>query len=62
VYAVPNEIAARVNFSTDYAFDLEVGTEQMAARPYARPSAAENKDAIERVIADQIAATLGGGT
>ncbi len=54
-------LTARVNFATIYARALEIGTERMAPRPYARPSLVENRSAIEDAVAEQIRATLGGG-
>lgn len=38
------ELRARLNFSTEYALPLEVGTAKMEPRPYARRALAETRE------------------
>jgi HK97 gp10 family phage protein len=51
-------LLGRVNFSAEYGSDLEWGTENMEARPFARPALAEEKPNIEKFIRDEIAAVV----
>lgn len=54
----PSELAADVNWSTDYAEDLEYGNENMAARSFARPALANKADAIQKDVADSVSDAL----
>lgn len=45
-------------WTTDYAMPLEVGTEHIEPRPYARPSLAESVDGITEDVSDEIRKAL----
>ena len=47
-------VAAHVNWSTKYARPLELGTEKMAARPYARRALTEMRNQIQAAIVFEI--------
>lgn len=57
----PEELAASVIFSTEYARALEYGTPRILPRPYARVSLEEKRDEIEQDIKNRIAAALRSG-
>lgn len=52
------ELSGQAQWSTEYALPLEVGTETIAPRPYARPALAENVEGIEADVADEIRKAL----
>lgn len=54
------EIKGIVNFSTAYAAALEFGTNdgKILPRPYARPALEEEREGIEKTIADGIRAVI----
>lgn len=54
----PAELAADINWSTDYAEGLEYGTENVAARSFARPALANKADEIQQDIGDSISDAL----
>ena len=58
VYADPANTSARINWSAAHARPLELGTEEIEPRPFARPSLAENADAIRKAVGDRVAASL----
>lgn len=43
-------LVGSVRFQTEYAMHLEVGTENMEARPYGRPALANKGDEITKII------------
>ena len=53
-FKVESEDEARVGTNVEYAPYVEYGTKKMSAQPYLRPALANNKSAIEKMIADAI--------
>ncbi len=51
-------LSARINWSTDYAKALELGTQKMEPRPFARRSLAEQQPVVQQSVADEIAKAL----
>lgn len=51
-------LSARVNWSAAYAKPLELGTQTMEPRPFARRSLAERKDFIEESVRSEIGKAL----
>jgi len=47
-----------VGVNAKYAIPLEFGTKNMEARPYMQPSMEENKDALDRFLANKLKALL----
>lgn len=58
VFLDPENISARVNWGVGHALPLELGTEKMEPRPFARPSLAENVEVIRQAVADGVTAAL----
>lgn len=54
----PGELAADVNWSTEYAGLLEYGSEGSGARSFARPALANKADEIQQDIADSVSDAL----
>lgn len=52
------QLSGRVTFSTIYAAALELGTQKMVARPFLRPSLAENRETIRDAVQEEVAAEL----
>jgi hypothetical protein len=52
-------LSGTAGWSAAHALPLEVGTEDMAPRPYARPALAESVEGIRTDVADEIAKALG---
>lgn len=50
----PQAVSGQVIFATAYAAALEFGTEKMAARPYARPALAEEREKIVQGVTVEI--------
>jgi HK97 gp10 family phage protein len=51
-------VSGRVNVSTEYAEDLEVGTPNMEARPYARPALDKNRELVQDDVASEVRRVL----
>lgn len=52
------ELSGVASWSSAHAMPLEVGTEKMAPRPFARPSLAESVEGIRQDVAAEIAKEL----
>lgn len=50
----PDELAASVNWSTAQAEHLEYGSENVAARSFARPALAAKADEVTRTIGNEV--------
>ena len=53
-FKVESEDEARVGTNVDYAPHVEFGTKKMSAQPYLRPALDNNRNQIEKMIADAI--------
>lgn len=58
VYADAATVSARINWASDHARALELGTESIEPRPFARPALQENADAIRAAVGERVAAAL----
>lgn len=58
VFLDPADLSARVNWSTNYAKALELGTEKMEPRPFARRSLAEKQADIQEAVRARVGAAL----
>lgn len=58
----PADLTGEVIWSTDYAEDLEFGSENVEPRPFARPALANCADRTAKNIATEIARALIGET
>jgi hypothetical protein len=57
----PGQHRSRLTFRTAYALALEVGTQRMEARPYARPAVSIEMDAVIKAVSDEISKAAKGG-
>lgn len=51
-------LSGQAQWTTEYALPLEVGTEEIEARPFARPALAESVDGIREDVANEIKKAL----
>lgn len=58
VFLDPADLSARVNWSAAHAKSLEIGTEKMEPRPFARRSLAEKQPEIQEAVRSRVGAAL----
>lgn len=58
VYLDAPNLSARVNWASDHALPMELGTQTVEPRPFARPALAENREPIREAVAERVKAAL----
>lgn len=59
VFLEPEDLTARINWAAEYAEFLELGTEKMEPRPFARRALTESTDQIEEAVRSAVEGATG---